>query len=78
MTLWYSSRRPAFDDFPAIVAMKWSHSILQEPTFKCEFAAREQALRLSLEVGSLFEAGPRQAIISSTVIQAKINLACGF
>ena len=50
MTLWYSSRKPDVFDVPAIAALKWSHSIICEPDFCCEFGAREAAQKLALEV----------------------------
>jgi len=50
MTLWYSSRKPDVFDLPAIAALKWSHSVMQEPDFCCEFGAREAAHRLAFEI----------------------------
>ena len=50
MTLWYTSRKPELSDFPAIAALKWSHSVMDEPDFCCEFGAREAAQNLALEM----------------------------
>ena len=33
------------------MALKWSHSVVQEDNFLCEAGAREQALKLALELG---------------------------
>ena len=50
MTPLYGSLWPCASIAPAILALKWSHPILRDPTFLCECGAREQAQRLSLEI----------------------------
>ena len=36
---------------PATLALKWSHSVVQEDNFLCEAGAREQALKLAMDLG---------------------------
>ena len=49
-TLWCLNRQPDVLDLPEVQTLKWSHSIMKEPTFLCEFGARERAHQLALEV----------------------------
>jgi hypothetical protein len=80
MTLWYTSRKPEFSDFPAIAALKWIHSVVEEPDFCCEFGAREAAQKLALEMNlagchRLFQSRSSQINLKTG---KRLNLHVGF
>ena len=65
-TITCSSPRPQALDAPAILALKWSHTIVQDPTFLCEKGAREKAIQLSMELRTFSPATTSSWTLRST------------